>query len=101
MKKIDPGDDETGEPMRLCKELKDPTPISCRSPQRARDVAEALLKSAVGSMRKPLKDAIEWIGKEYHPEWLFGRALAQGIGLDHGQLARTLGQVWGEGLQRW
>ncbi len=92
MHKVDPKEDDIAELVALCKTLADPTLIFCRSPQRARDVAQALLDAGVGSPREQLRDAVEWIGQEYHPQWLFGRALAQGIGLHHGQLPRTLGQ---------
>jgi len=92
MRKVDPKDDDIAELVTLCKTLKDPTLIFCRSPQRARDVAQALLDGGVGSPREQLQDAVDWVAQEYHPRWLFGRALAQGIGLHHGQLPRTLGQ---------
>jgi hypothetical protein len=92
MHKVDPKDDDLAELFGLCKTLTDPTLIFCRSPQRARDVAQALLDGGVGSQRDQLKSAVDWVGQAYHPDWLFARALAQGIGLHHGQLPRTLGQ---------
>jgi len=92
MHKVDPKDDDLAELVALCKTLNDPTLIFCRSPRRARDVAQALLDGGIGTPRDKLQDAVKWVGDSYHPEWLFGRALAQGIGLHHGQLPRTLGQ---------
>lgn len=89
---------------RLCRSLKEPTLIYCSSPARARAVAKALLDSGITVEVAALAGAAEWIGKEYHPDWLFGRALAHGIGLHHGRLPRTLSQyvvkAFNDGLVR-
>jgi hypothetical protein len=92
MHKVDPGDDDVAALVELCKTLQDPTLVFCRSPQRARDVVKALLEGRVGTSRDQLRDAVEWVGGAYHPQWLFARGLEEGIGLHHGQLPRTLGQ---------
>jgi hypothetical protein len=90
--------------VRLCRDLKEPTLIYCSSPGRSRAVAKALLDGAVSPEVTRLSSAVEWVAKEYHPEWLFGRALAHGIGLHHGRLPRTLSQyvvkAFNEGLVR-
>jgi hypothetical protein len=88
----------------LCRDLKEPTLIYCSSPARTRAVASALLDGDVCGEVAQLAGAVEWVGKEYHPEWMFGRALAHGIGLHHGRLPRTLSQyvvrAFNEGLVR-
>ena len=65
-----------------CRSLKEPTLIYCSSPARARAVAKALLDSGITVEVAALSPAgaAEWIGlRRYHPDWLFGRALAHGI----------------------
>jgi hypothetical protein len=90
---IKPGKKEDfDELVRLCRNLTEPTFIYCSSPARARLVAQSLLAEGVAAEIPSLASAVEWVGKEYHPDWLFGRALAQGIGLHHGRLPRTLSQ---------
>jgi hypothetical protein len=90
--------------VRLCRDLKEPTLIYCSSPARARAVAKALLDGEVSGEVAELRGAVEWVGKEYHPEWMFGRALGHGIGMHHGRLPRTLSQyvvkAFNEGLVR-
>jgi hypothetical protein len=76
----------------LCGTLSDPTLIYCSSPARARAVATALLDGMVSEDVPALADAVAWVAKEYHPDWLFGRARGHGIGLHHGKLPRTLSQ---------
>ena len=96
--------EDFNELVRLCRGLKEPTLIYCSSPARARLVAKALLDEEVSVLVPQLASAVEWVGKEYHPDWLFGRALGHGIGLHHGRLPRTLSQyvvkAFNEGLVR-
>ena len=89
---INPGDDDLGELVRLCKKLREPTLIFCRSPKRVRDVVDALLEGGVEVPTEEVRDAVAWLGEQYHPEWSFARALEHGIGMHHGQLPRTLSQ---------
>ena len=84
--------EDFNELVNLCHNLKEPTLIYCSSPARTRNVARALLESGVGNEVVQLQSAVEWVGREYHPDWLFGKVLAQGIGLHHGKLPLTLSQ---------
>jgi hypothetical protein len=84
--------EDFNELVKLCRTLKDPTLIYCSSPPRARAVATALLDGEMNPVVPELAGAVDWVGNEYHPDWLFGRALAHGIGLHHGRLPRTLSQ---------
>lgn len=84
--------EEHSELIKLCRRLDEPTLIYCQSPGRVRDVAKALLEAKLTSESAELKEAYEWVGGEYHPEWLFARSLLQRIGLHHGRLPRTLSQ---------
>lgn len=79
----------------LCSRLVgEPTIIFCKSPKQARDVANILLQrveqSAPGDQ---VRQASEWASENYHPQWSFVKALAGGIGLHHGRLPRSLGQL--------
>jgi hypothetical protein len=79
--------------VRLCSQLDQPTLIYCRSPAQARTVAAALI-AALGETATPeMEAAIEWIGDNYHPDWSFAQALARGIGIHHGRIPRSLGQL--------
>src|SRR5215475_5992356 len=77
---------------RLCKRLNGPTIIFCQSPPRAANIAKALIERGVGETRTEVSHAVEWIGREYHPDWHFTRALLEGIGVHHGRIPRALAQ---------
>ncbi|MFC1544166.1 DEAD/DEAH box helicase [Gemmatimonadota bacterium] len=78
--------------MEVCDRLHDPTLIFCSSPGSVRKVARALVEAEVGSEAPQLRNASEWVSREYHPEWLLGRCLSLGIGLHHGKIPRPLQQ---------
>ncbi len=90
--KVTPSKPEEEALVSLCKGLADPTLIFCSSPGRTRKVAQWLLDAGIGSESPKLAGAASWIGKEYHPDWLFGRALGQGIGIHHSRIPRALAQ---------
>ena len=85
-------DNEIERLVTLCRGLQDPTLIFCRSPARVNAVAHALLDSAIGDAVPELQPAADWTGRNYHPDWVFGRSLLQGIGIHHGKLPRALAQ---------
>jgi hypothetical protein len=74
----------------LCRDLDGPTLIYCQSPRSARAVLKTLIESGVGFPDSSLDRAVEWVGKNYHPEWSVCEGLARGIGVHHGQLPRAL-----------
>lgn len=74
----------------VCREVGPGTLIFCSSPRRTRNVAEWLLERGVGGGRDVDAPAA-WIGQTYHPLWIVGRAMRQGIGIHHGRLPRALG----------
>ena len=84
--------DEEPRLVDLCQGLREPTLIYCSSPARVRKVVAALLEGGVVKVEPQLSDAAEWIGIEYSPDWLFGKALHHGVGMHHGRLPRTLAQ---------
>jgi hypothetical protein len=73
-----------------CQEVGPGTLIFCSSPGRTRIVANWLLEREVGGGHD-LEAAADWIADTYHPDWIVGKALRQGIGIHHGRLPRALG----------
>ena len=73
-----------------CRRVGPETLIFCKSPNRIREVAPWLMDRGIGGGRA-LNDAADWIAEAYHPDWLVGRALRQGVGIHHGRLPRALG----------
>ncbi|WP_202592889.1 DEAD/DEAH box helicase [Streptomyces sp. KY70] len=76
----------------LCAQLDGPTLIYCQSPARARVVARSLMAAGVGEYSPELQEAADWIGENYHPEWLLCKSIPQGIGIHHGKIPRALSQ---------
>lgn len=84
--------DERVELSRLCRELDGSTLIYCRSPKRVRDVVGWLLEDDVSGRPVDVETAVDWMAREYHPEWLAARALGSGIAVHHGRMPRALSQ---------
>ena len=74
----------------------EPTVIYCSSPQRANEVARAMVNAGIGkkfAKSSYLRRAASWIGKTYHRDWIFGTGLANGVGIHHGRVPRSLAQL--------
>lgn len=78
--------------VRLCGELDDSTLIYCASPARARKVAAALIASRMLDLSSDGDAASEWISANYHPDWIFAKAMSYGVGVHHGKIPRALSQ---------
>jgi hypothetical protein len=78
--------------LSVVKTLSEPTLIFCSSPPRVNEVARAMIDAGIGDDTLALKDAAEWVGSNYHPDWVFGNGLLHGIGIHHGRLPRSLAQ---------
>jgi hypothetical protein len=51
------------------------------------------LSMAMGPCKeKIIKHAVDWVGREFHTDWHFNKALASGIGVHHGRIPRPLAQ---------
>jgi hypothetical protein len=73
-----------------CQEVGSGTLVFCSSPGRTHKVANWLLERGVGGGHN-LEAAADWVADTYHPGWIVGKALRQGIGIHHGRLPRALG----------
>lgn len=71
-------------------EITGPTIIYCRSPSRALKIAKFLVES--GHIKKIEDDYIEWLDKQYHPEWEYSHSFKNGIGMHYGGLPRAMQQ---------
>ncbi len=78
--------------VELAANLHEPTLIFCKSPARVNEVAKAFMAQGIGSDATDLQPAADWIGDNFHVDWIFGKALTSGIGLHHGRLPRSLAQ---------
>jgi hypothetical protein len=76
----------------LAKDIDDQTLIFCRSPNRVNEVAKVLIENEVCERVGELEDAYEWMGKNFHDDWIFPKALLNRVGMHHGRLPRSLSQ---------
>jgi hypothetical protein len=79
--------------VRLTKEIDGSTLIYCSSPGSVRGVAQLMVEREVCSIRPGMAGVTDWIGRNFHPDWIVARALAHGIGVHHGRLPRALAQL--------
>jgi hypothetical protein len=78
--------------VNLCRSIVGQTIIFCKSPKQANKIANLLIENSLGRDYSDLADVVEWIGREYHPDWNFVRSLEEGIGIHHGRIPRALAQ---------
>lgn len=87
--RVPPGEDERQALTDLCRELDDPR--SSTVVRRSGRGTSHGGYSRQASAQKCRSFTMPWSGLEnFHPEWLVGKALASGIGVHHGRLARSL-----------
>lgn len=84
---------DIGTLLEICSTIEEPTLIFCKSPARVNEVARALLNAGIGRKSPHMAGAAKWIGEQFHVDWVYSHALARGIGLHHGRLPRSLGQL--------
>jgi len=53
-------------------------------------VANRLIEAGISSSNEQARLAAEWSGINYHQEWHYARAAANGIGVHHGSIPRSL-----------
>ena len=86
-------EDELAKLIEICRTLDEPTLVFCRSPKRVNEVANALLGAGIGTDIGEMAEAGQWTADHFHPDWVYAHAIARGIGLHHGRLPRSLGQL--------
>jgi hypothetical protein len=79
--------------VRLTKDIDGSTLIYCQSPGSVRRVAQLMVERQVTSAEPGLANLVDWVGRNFHPDWIVARALAHGIGVHHGRLPRALAQL--------
>lgn len=79
--------------VKLCKRLKDPTLIYCKSIPQVNAVAETLLSEGVMGFVEDTSNAVDWLSKQFHPDWVLPRALERGVGIHYGPLPRSIAQA--------
>ena len=78
--------------LSLAEDIEEQTLIYCRSPKRTNEVVRAMVEKDVCGHGNDFSDAAEWISDNFHPDWIFQKALNSGIGMHHGKLPRSLAQ---------
>lgn len=79
--------------VKLCQRLDEPTLIYCKSPKQANEIMRLLVDEDLGQSSEQLAAAAEWVGQTFHPQWTLRKALANGIGLHHGRIPRSMAQL--------
>ena len=69
------------------------TLVYCKSPNRVNEVAHYLLDKVDKKYDSDALEASEWIGSEFHRDWIYPKALEHGISLHHGRLPRSIAQI--------
>ena len=69
-----------------------PTLVFCKSPASANDLAEKIIEQDIYGFFAQNAGIAEWIRNNYHPEWIFAKAIERGIGIHHGKNPRALSQ---------
>ncbi len=88
-----PWENKLAKLVELCSTMDESTLIFCRSPRRVYEIANILLQNEIGIDAPETASAARWVGEQFHEEWVYARALARGIGLHHGRLPRSIGQL--------
>lgn len=91
--RVSKGDDEIARLKFLAKDIDGPTLIFCKSPKRVNEVANALIEHEVCEQVGVLTEAYDWMASNFHPDWIFPKALVNGVGMHHGRLPRSLSQL--------
>ena len=77
----------------LTREVDGSTLIYCQSPASVRRVAGLMIEQEVMPAVPELREIVEWVAENFHPEWIVARALSCGLGVHHGRLPRALAQL--------
>jgi len=76
--------------LSICKELKEPTLIFCKSSASAYELASFLISHKVSAPTPKAKEMAAWIRQNYHPDWILPLLLENGFAVHHGSLPRSI-----------
>jgi hypothetical protein len=88
------GDNRKHKLLELLGEVEGSTIVYCQSPSSATDVATFLAESGKFEECPETGDAVDWMVKNYHTDWVVTKALRCGIGIHHGGVPRALQQYF-------
>nr|VFK12480.1 MAG: DEAD/DEAH box helicase [Candidatus Kentron sp. LPFa] len=83
-------EDRFRELVRICRDTEESTLIYCKSPARVNKVAKTLLDAGIQGIVDNTKLAADWLGCEFHPDWVLPWALRAGIAIHYGPLPRSI-----------
>lgn len=78
--------------LTILKNFRGPSLIYCKSPKSANNLVEQILQIAPELISGGDHEFSEWLKANYHPDWIFAKAIAHGLGLHHGKIPRSLAQ---------
>ena len=76
--------------VEICRGLSEQTLIYCKSLPQVNAVGECLLAGGVSGATPDTGNAGDWLGREFHPDWILPRALQAGIAIHYGPLPRSI-----------
>ena len=76
--------------LEICKTIKDPTLIYCKSANSAYGLAKAMIGAGISKPTPEASEMAAWLRKNYHPEWELTALLDHGFAVHHGSLPRSV-----------
>ena len=64
--------------------------IYVRSPRAAWELASTLNNTDIYKSSSFCRDLGNWLGEEFHPEWILAHCIKKGIGIHHGRVPRAI-----------
>ena len=90
---VDSGKNELGTLGDLLLSFNEQTLVYCKSPNRVNVVAHHLRDRLKNINDQDVAEAAQWVGEQYHEDWIYPNSLLKGVALHHGRLPRSLAQV--------
>lgn len=88
------GGDEIARLKKLVPQLSGPSLVFSGSVNNARKFGSTVAATRAGfEASKTLSAAIDWLAKNYSPQWGLVKALSNGVGTHHGKLPRSIAQM--------
>lgn len=78
--------------LALCAKIKEPSLIYCKSISQVYAVAEKLCELKTNCENLICNEMSDWLGEEFHPDWVLAKGVRKGIGIHIGPLPRAIAQ---------